>query len=155
MPKSKRNNRILAFSPGKRCVGVCVMQNGELMLAGVRTFRGTEKERKALGYVAELVRDVSPGFLVLEERSGVGDTFADKVYREIERLGKESDVKLRIYSAEQVKRSVCGNEKATRYEVACAVAECCGELSRYLFEKGSEKEKYWRPMFGAVAVAMV
>ena len=131
------------------------MQNGELMLAGVRTFRGTEKERKALGYVAELIRDVSPGFLVLEERVGVGDTFADRVYRGIQGAGKELGVKVRICSAEQVKRSLCGNEKATRYEVACVVAERYGELRGHLFEKGSEREKYWRPMFGAVAVAMV
>ena len=154
MPTSKRNNRILAFSPGKRCLGVCVMENGELVLAGVRTFRGNERETKAMDYVAELIRDVDPGFLVLEERSRVGDTFADRVYRGIERLGKELDVNVCVYSTERVKRSVCGNRKATRYEVACAVAECYGEQRRYLFAKGSEKEKYWRPMFGAVAMAM-
>lgn len=131
------------------------MDNGVLTLAGVRTFRGTGKEEKALDCVAELIRDVSPGFLVLEERSRVGDTFADRAYREIGRLGEELDVKVRIYSTERVKRSVCGNEKATRYEVACAVAERHGELRRYLFGKGSEREKYWRPMFGAVALGMV
>ena len=103
MPTSKRNNRILAFSPGKRCLGVCVTENGELMLTGVRTFRGEEKEEKALDCVAELIRDVSPGFLVLEERVGVGDTFADRVYRGIQGAGKELGVKVRICSAEQVK----------------------------------------------------
>ena len=131
------------------------MENGELVLAGVRTFRGKGKERKAREYVAELIRDVSPGFLVLEERRRVGDTFADRMYLGIQRLGKELDVKVRVSSVKQVKRSMCGNEKATRYEVACAVAERYEELSQYLFEKGSEREKYWRPMFGAVAVAMV
>ena len=155
MSTSKRNNRILAFSPGKRCLGVCVMENGVLMLSGVRTFRGKARERQALDYMADLIRDVSPGFLVLEERSRVGDTFADRAYREIERSGGESGMKMRFYSAERVKRSVCGNEKATRYEVVCVVAERCGELRKYLFEKGSEREKYWRPMFGAVAVAVV
>ena len=136
-------------------MGVCVMENGELVLTGVRTFRGKEKERNALEYVADLIRDVSPGFWVLEERSRVGDTFTDRVYRGSERLGEESDVKVRVCSTERVKRSVCGNEKATRYEAACAVAERYGELRRYLFEKGSEREKYWRPMFGAVALPMV
>ena len=112
------------------------------------------REKKALECVAELIRDVSPGFLVLEERSRVGDTFADRVYRGVRRLGKEPSAQVRIHSAERVKRSLCGSEKATRYEVARVVAERCGELRRRLFEKGSEREKYWRSMFGAVAVAV-
>lgn len=154
MPKAKRNRRILAISPGKRCLGACVMQDGELVLTGVRMFKGKGDVRRARDCVAELVRDVEPGVLVLGERIGIGNSFSDRLYQAIERLRGRSHAKLHVYPLERVKRFLCGDAKATRYDVICATAERYRELREYLFEKGSEREKYWRPMFGAVALAI-
>ncbi len=145
----------MALSPGKRCLGVCVMEDDVLILCGVRTFRGVGKERKASEYVTELIRDVQPRVLVMEKRTGNGESFAEKLYRDVLKIAKKQKIGSRMYSAEKVKQSLCGNEQATRYEVAQAVAEHHSELKQYQFDKGSEKEKYWRPMFLAVALAIV
>ena len=64
-------------------------------------------------------------------------------------------MKLRLHSATQIKRSLCGNERATWYQVEQIVAEQYDELERYLCDKDSEREKYWRGMFEAVALGMV
>jgi hypothetical protein len=50
---------------------------------------------------------------------------------------------------------LCGDEGATWFLVEQAVAEQYGELKRYLCDKGSEQEKYWRGMFEATALGMV
>ena len=64
-------------------------------------------------------------------------------------------MKLRLYSAEHIKASLCGSERATWYQVEQAVAEEYGELKRYLCDRGSERRKYWRGMFEVVALGMM
>ncbi len=121
---------------------------------GVRTFRGKNKEKQASDCVAGLIRDIQPGVLVLEERTGNGKSFAERIYQNIGKMAEKLEIKLQIHSTGHVKRSLCGNKKATRYQVAQAVSERYCELKTYLFEKGSEKEKYWRPVFCAAALAL-
>jgi hypothetical protein len=100
----------------------------------------------------------------MEERSGkheqrgshrTGESFADKLYRSIENMAKKGNVQLHLRSARHIKRSLCGDERATWFQVEQAVAEQYGELKGYLCDKGSEREKYWRGMFQAVAMGMV
>jgi hypothetical protein len=166
-------------------------QRREILIAGVKTFRGEGKARQARDYVAMLIRDVDPSVLVLEERTGghgrteakqckegemrragdhkggkakerrereahrkrrpeeqresrAGDTFADKLYEFIGKAAKGSNVQLRLHSATHIKRSLCGDESATWYQVEQVVTEQYGELKGYLCDKGTEREKYWR-----------
>ena len=69
------------------------MQRREILVAGVKTFRGEGKTKQARDYVNKLIRDVEPSVLVMQERSGkheqrgshrARETFADKLYRSIE-----------------------------------------------------------------------
>ena len=140
------------------------MGKRDILVAGVKTFRGEEKAKQARDYVAGLLRDVEPSVLVMEERSGkhgqrgrhrAGERFADKLYRSIESMGKKRNVNLRLHSARQIKRSLCGDERATWLQMSQAVAEEYGELKGHLYSKGSEREEYWRGMFEAVALGMV
>jgi hypothetical protein len=97
-------------------------------------------------------RECRPG----EQRgSRAGNTFADKLYEFIGKAAKRSDVNLRLYSSKHIKRSLCGDERAIWYQVEQAVAEQYGELKGYLCDKNSEREKYWRGMFEAVAMGML
>jgi hypothetical protein len=64
-------------------------------------------------------------------------------------------VKFRLYSARHIKRSLCGHESATWYQVEQVIAEEYDELKGYLCDKDSEREKYWRGMFEAVALGMM
>jgi hypothetical protein len=185
MPTRNPHNRILALHPAKRSLGICVMerrgtQRQEILVAGVKTFRGEGKAMQARDYVAGLLRDVEPSVLVMEERTGEHggqgagerrgrgarrteerrisrpeETFADKLYEFIGKAAKGSNVKLRLYSSRHVKQSLCGDEQATWHQVSQAVAEQYGELRGCLCINGSEKEKYWRGMFEAVALGMV
>jgi hypothetical protein len=192
MPTKLHHNRILALHPAKRSLGVCVMEQRatrkrEILVAGVKTFRGEGKAKQARDYVAGLLRDVEPSVLVMEERyragerrgkaarrtgnhggskarehrergsrrkhepgkpieSRTGDTFADKLYEFIGKAARKSSVKLRLHSAMHIKRSLCGDESATWFQVEQAVAEQYSELRGYLCDKDSEREKYWRKM---------
>jgi hypothetical protein len=136
----------------------------DILVAGVKTFRGEEKTKQARDYVAGLLRDVKPSVLVMEERSGkhgqrgshrAGDTFADRLYQSIQNMAKKRNARLRLYSARQIKRSLCGDERATWYQVEQVIAEEYGELKGCLCEKGTGQEKYWKGMFQAVAMGMV
>jgi hypothetical protein len=139
------------------------MRRREILVAGVKTFRGEGKAKQARDYVNELIRDVDPSVLVLEERSGkhgqrgshgAGESFADKLHRSIENMAKKRNVKLRLYPATQIKQSLCSDERATWYQIEQVVAEQYGELKGYLCDKGTEQEKYWRAMFKAVALGV-
>jgi hypothetical protein len=46
------------------------MQRREILVAGVKTFRGEGKAEQTRDYVAQLIRDVEPSVLVMEERTG-------------------------------------------------------------------------------------
>ena len=140
------------------------MRRREILVAGVKTFRGEGKAKQARDYVAQLIRDVEPSVLVLEERSGkheqrgshrTGETFADKLYRSTENMAQKQDGRLHLYSLRHIKRSLCGDERATWFQVEQVVAEQYGELKGYLCDKGTEREKYWRGMFSAVALGMM
>ena len=46
------------------------MGKREILVAGIKTFRGEGKAKQARDYVAGLLRDVDPSVLVMEERIG-------------------------------------------------------------------------------------
>jgi hypothetical protein len=70
----------------------------EILVAGVKTFRGEGKAKQARDYVTGLLRDAERSVLVMEERTGkhgqrgshrTGESFADKLYRSIENMAKK------------------------------------------------------------------
>jgi hypothetical protein len=110
------------------------MGKREILVAGIKMLRGEEKTKQARDYVDQLLRDVEPSVLVMEERIGEhggreagehrgngtckeGDTFSDKLYEFIGKAVKGSSVQLRLYSSTHIKRSLCGDQSATWYQV--------------------------------------
>src|ERR1051326_8969222 len=88
MPKSR--TRVLAIDPGKRAMGVALLENGRIIYHGVKTItsNGSPQEKLWEGrkIILRLINDFSPDVMVVEKtffannrNSALLNVFADEI----------------------------------------------------------------------------
>lgn len=157
----KNATRILAIDPGTRNIGFALLDGKDLVHYGVKTIRARksphERLREGRGIVIRLIDDFSPEVLVVEKTffaksrsAALLNVFAG----EIRVLGTRKGLRVQSMAANTVRKIVCGNGAASKDDVAIAMISRYPDLKPYLTSDRRWKEKYFRNMFDAVALAM-
>lgn len=160
MPKSK--TKILAIDPGTRHMGVAFLEDKKLIYHGVKTIKkqrsphATLKEGRKI--ILRLINDFDPRVLVVEKaffannrNASLLNVFVD----EIRVIGKRKGLKVLGFAPSTVKKFICGNGRAKKYEMAKVVVSRYPELKVYLTQDRAWKERYHHNMFDAVALGIM
>lgn len=157
---SKSNTRILAIDPGTAHMGVAVLQNQKLIYHAVEVVRNKkspgEKLKEARKIVLRLIKDFRPDVIAIEKAFFANNRSAALVnvlVDEIKAIASRKKIKIVGYAPSTVKRFICGNGRASKEEVARAVAIRYPELKVFLTQDRAYKERFHQNMFDAVAVA--
>ncbi len=157
----KPKPRILAIDPGTRHINIAVLQGSDLVYHGVLTMpyrRAPEAiRRNTRVLLKQLLSDFRPTVLAVEGNS-IGSSRARSrlhaVVSESRRIGRRKQVQVVTRTASTVKKFVTGNGRATKEEVARAVARSFPELKAYLRQTARWRARYHGNMFDAVALAL-
>jgi Holliday junction resolvasome RuvABC endonuclease subunit len=156
----KKTKTILAVDPGLRDLGFAVLRGRRLATAGVEPLRLLPAERRhyaALRCVRELIRSYGPGVLVLETTARHSLSWldaVDRLARSLRRLARREGAIVATYAAQTVRKSVVGNGRARKREVAEALAARFPELRVFLTQDRRWKERYFQNLFDALALAL-
>jgi crossover junction endodeoxyribonuclease RuvC len=153
--------RILAIDPGTRHIGIAVLQGSDLVYHGVLSMpyrRAPEAVRRNTRVLLQqLLSDFRPAVLAVEENS-IGSSRARSllhaVVSETRRVGRQEKIEVVTRTASTVKKLVTGNGRASKEEVARAVARHYPELKAYLRQTAKWRARYHGNMFDAVALGL-
>ncbi|MFH1679078.1 MAG: crossover junction endodeoxyribonuclease RuvC [Candidatus Eisenbacteria bacterium] len=155
-----KKTTILAIDPGLRELGYAVLHGPRLLAGGVRPLRLLPRERR-LGEAKRLVRGWieahRPSVLVLERTYHHPVPWLDEVHRlrlAVARLGRERDLVVASYAPQTVRKALLGNGRASKREMAEAITHWFPALRIYLTQDRKWKERHWRNLFDAVALAL-
>ncbi len=158
---AKRNKRILAIDPGTKYIGFAAFNGRMLAHYGVATIlrRGSSGETLAKGrkIIGQLMDDFHPRLLVVEKTMFVnirGSVTLNKFTEQILRMGRSRRIKIRVLSANTVRKEICGNGTAGKQDVAKKLVELFPELKPYLCSDKRYKEDFFYNIFDAVALGL-
>ena len=161
MSNKHKTPRILAIDPGTREMGTAVLHGQELVHHGVKEFRdrGTPHDnlREGRRAVLRLINEYKPSILALEKSFFANNRNAallNVLVDEIQAVGRRKGLKVVTYAPSTVKKTVCGNGRATKRQVAKAVVREYRELRVFVPQDKKWKEQYHANMFDAVAVGL-
>jgi Holliday junction resolvasome RuvABC endonuclease subunit len=164
---SSNQPTILGLDPGTRFMGVVVLREHKLLHYAVRELRNGGRIYDLLGQarrvVFEYIERYSPQIVVIEKPYVIDSHRAatlSALVQELHERSKELGLCVQQLSPEQVRRAVVGNPRATKWEVAAALAREFPELRKHVPSKPKNpalwlrsKERYWLHAFDALAQA--
>jgi len=150
--------RILALAPGTKHLGVALIENGEPVRFGVKTFKGRKNPREfpaVFGrYVQQLIEQYQPDVLVFEEVLYSQARLSPLLRRllvTVNTVAQRAGVATRSHSPLDVKRSLCEG-RPTRSGLTRSVCLRFPLLAPYF--KREPLMAYWQQMFDAVALGV-
>jgi hypothetical protein len=119
----------------------------------------TDKKRRALESIAELIEIYQPAMLIVEDYTGKGSRRCRRVERlieSIEKLAIKNHAKVRWISRLKIKNTFAEFGAKNKYEIAIAIANRFPELAPRLprFRKPWMSEDYRMSIFDAMALAV-
>jgi len=150
--------RALAIDPSTRGFGFAILEGPNRLIDwGVKETK-TDKQKRALESIAELIDFYQPAVLAVEDSSGKGSRRCGRVGRLIDRIEKlavKNNVKVRRFSRLEVKKTFAEVGAKNKYEIALVIARRFPELQPRLprFRKPWMSEDYRMSIFDAVAFA--
>jgi Holliday junction resolvasome RuvABC endonuclease subunit len=150
---------MLAIDPSTRGFGFAVLEGSSRLIDwGVKETK-TDKKRRSLTLISELIEQYEPSVLVLENHAGKGSRRCERVaglIDETRELAEKRKVKVKNFSRAEVKQAFAESGAATKYEIATAIANRFPELAPRLprFRKPWMSEDYRMSIFDAVALAL-
>lgn len=159
MPKT----RILAVDPGTRYMGYALLEGRKPVYYGVKVIKGGnrlphQRLREAKSIVLDLIQDFGPRILAIEKTffsNNRNVALLNVLFEEIKAIGRRKGLKVISLAPSTIKRNICGNGRARKWEVAKVVVAKHPELKIFLHQNRKWKERYWQNMFDAVALGMV
>jgi len=159
---------VLGIDPGTRYLGFAVIRGRELLEFGVKELKNGERPYDVIGQgrrvVLRLIALHAPSVVAIEApyliptpRAAVLSTLT----QEIHERAKETGAEVAELSPEEVRQTLTGNAKATKYQVAqWLVRERFPELAALAPKRPqipalwlTSRERYWLHMFDALALA--
>lgn len=162
MQENKITTPILAIHPGRRKMGVAVLEGDELLFWGVTGFREKEVRELLDGIkkrVQSLIQIYQPGMLAVERPHATrlkASPALEMIVERISAVAVDSSLYFCLYDALTIRRFLCGQERATRRQMIERIVTRYPHLARYAAPGVSRwQESYWQAMFAAVGVGMV
>ena len=159
---------VLGLDPGTRYLGFALVRGRELLEFGVKELKNGERPYDVIGQARRVVLRlialhapqtvaIEAPYLLPTPRTAVLSTLT----QEIHERAKETGAEVVELKPEQVRQSLTGNSKATKYQVAqWLVRERFPELAKLAPRRPkvpalwlTSRERYWLHMFDALALA--
>src|SRR5437773_8565947 len=113
--------RVLAIDPSTRGFGFAVLEGPDRLVDwGVKETK-TDKNRRSLKLISNLIEQYEPGVLVLEDYAGKGSRRCERVtglIDEIRELAVKRKVKVKSFSTADVKNGFAESGATTKQEIA-------------------------------------
>lgn len=159
---SKKHKRILAIDPGTKWMGIAFLDGLNLVYHGVEVIKKGKSPQENLSnarkVILRLIRDFKPNKLVVEEvflANNRNASLMKVLFKEIKTIAKRKRLRMISFAPSTVKKFICDNGWANKYDVARAVAQQYPELKVYLTQDRAWKERFHQNMFDAVAVGIM
>jgi Holliday junction resolvasome RuvABC endonuclease subunit len=155
----KNETRVLAVDPCSRGFGFAVLEGPNRLIDwGVKDTK-TDKNRRALKLIAELIERYQPSASVVEDYEGKGSRRRRRIQgliNDISKLAAKRKIKVRSFSRVKVKQAFSESGPRNKYEIAMAIANRFPELAPRLprFRKPWMSEDYRMSIFDAVALGL-
>src|SRR5208337_4343741 len=114
--------------------------------------------REGRKVILRLINDLKPRVLAVEKtffannrNSALLNVFAD----EIRAIGRRKGLKVIGFAPNTLKKFICGDGRASKFQVATVMVSIFPELKVYLTQDRAWKEKFHQNMFDAVALAVM
>lgn len=138
------------------------MEDGKLVYYGVEIIQKQktphETLRQGRKVILRLINDLKPSVLAVEKtffannrNAALLNVFGD----EITAIGKRKGLKVTCIAPSTVKKFICGNGRASKFQVATVIVSHYPELKVYLTQDRAWKELFHQNMFDAVALGVV
>jgi len=154
------NPTILAIDPGLRELGYAVLRGRRLLACGAVGLKRIPRAKR-LGTARRLlglwVRTHRPSAIVVEKTYPHPLPWLNELHglsRSAQNLATRTKATYATYSPQSVRASVLGNGRATKAEVALAIAHQFPSMRVYLTQDRRWKERFWRNAFDALAIAL-
>ena len=165
MPNEKNSTTtkttLLALRPGRRELGVAVLEGPDLLfwgVAGFRKYQGEELLKAVEGRLRALIQTYQPQVLAMERPAPTrlaASPALGAILGRIRAVAAQEGLQMRLYRPEEVRAGVCEKGLATHSQVVERMVVRYPHLARCRLNVGQRREDYWRPMFTAVAVGLV
>jgi Holliday junction resolvasome RuvABC endonuclease subunit len=156
---STKDTRVLAIDPSTRGFGFGVLEGPERLVDwGVRETK-TDKKRRSLKLIAELIEQYQPSVIVVEDYEAKGSRRCQRVGElidDISKLASKRRIRVRSFSRAKVKQAFSESGASTKYEMALDIVKRFPELAPRLprFRKPWMSEDYRMSIFDAVALGL-
>jgi Holliday junction resolvasome RuvABC endonuclease subunit len=164
-----QHKTILGIDPGTKEMGLAVLRGPKLLAYGVRTLRNGTRPHDIIGQARRIVLGAieryEPSIVAIEEPLMLPTKRAalmSVIEQELRARAEELGIEVMELGPIEIRKRVVGNPKATKLEVAEALAQHGFEQLRSLVPKRPAravlgfrpKDKYWLHMFDALALAV-
>ena len=162
MEENKNPIQILALRPGKREMGIAMLEEKDLVDWEVTGFRESDTGillDKIETRLVSLIQRYQPTVLAIEQpstaRLKASSLFLGLITGRISIIAVEAGLRFLAYDALEIRKRLCGSASATRSQLAEQIVEHYPDLKCHLRCSSKWQENYWMPMFAAVAVGLV
>lgn len=151
--------RVLAIDPSTRGFGFAILEGPDQLIDwGVKETK-TDKKRRTLQLVEDLIDRYQPSVLAVEDYAGKGSRRCHRVgelINEISKLASKRKLKVKRCSRAKVKQGFSESGASNKHEIAVAIAKRFPELAPRLprFRKPWMSEDYRMSIFDAVGFAV-
>jgi crossover junction endodeoxyribonuclease RuvC len=159
---SKNKPKILAIDPGTRYMGVAFLDGEKLIYHGVKVILNdkspNEKLKEGKEIIIRLIDDFKPDILVVEKSFFANNRTASLLHvfiNEIIAIGNKKGLKVVNYATSTVRKSVCGNGRASKKELSKVIVSKYPNLKVYMSQDRAWKELYHQNMFDAIALGLM
>jgi len=159
--KANTTETILALRPGRREMGIAVLEGRDLVFWGTFGFRAHSGQRLLTaveGRLQDLVHTYQPAVLAIEDPTSArlaASPMLRAITDQTRRIAKGKGCPFRAFRPDAIRKQLCGSTKATRVQMVDYIVNQYPHLARYRKESSRWQKEYWTPMFTAVAVALV
>jgi Holliday junction resolvasome RuvABC endonuclease subunit len=155
----KEPPRILAVNPGSRYIGIAAFRGPEILDWGVKVVIGKTpagKLQAARKILIALIEQYRPDVLAIKRlHCSRSSRQLNALAGEIKNLAKRRGIKVREYSIQDVKTSLCPNIKSNKRKLGELLAAMYPALAYDLEREAANRNPYRTRMFEAVALAAV
>ncbi len=151
--------RVLAIDPSSRGFGFAVLEGPERLIDwGVKETK-TDKKRRSLKLIDDLIERYQPSVVVVEDYAGKGSRRCRRVrelIEDISKLASKRKIRVRSFSTAKVKQAFSESGASNKQDIATAIANRFPELAPRLprFRKPWMSEDYRMSIFDAVGLAI-
>jgi len=153
----KRTLKIIGINPGKRYLGIAVLQGPELMDWRVKVLKGKwskEKMKRAVEIISEFIDRYEPGVLAIKKlHPSRRSKNLNRLVARIKEFSRRKGLKVYQYSIKDLEGFFIQEGKLNKKNLAELIASEYPVLFYELKREKTNKNHYYFRMFEAVALA--